>query len=201
MKGSGVGIYLKNQGDNRAILSTITQGLQYDIEYEATVAGLWLAKSLGTRRLKVRSDSQLVVNQVSGEYMACNTKMVSYLEPVNPLHSQFESCEVHQVPRKFICHVDVLVNLGSSSNSTIWRTIPVGYLEKPCINRLTSELAPNNSQPSDDPFSDLSVDHNSSNESVNDPPVDHYSSNDSPTNWMTPILRYIEHRELQTDKK
>ena len=103
--------------------------------------------------------------------------------------------------KKFNCHVDALANLGSSSDSTIWRTIPVRYLEKPCINQLTSELAPDNSQPSDDLFSDLHVDHYSSNESVSDPPVDHYSSNDSPTNWMTLILRYIEHRELQSDKK
>lgn len=63
------------------------------------MAGLPLTKSLGARRLKVMSDSQLVVNQVISEYVARDIKMASFLELVNALCSQIESCEVHQVPR------------------------------------------------------------------------------------------------------
>ena len=127
--------------------------------------------------------------------------MTSYLELVNALHSQFESCEVYKVPRESNSHANALANPRSSTNSTMRRVIPVGYLKKPCINWLTSELALDDSQPSDDQVCDLLVDHCSSNNLVSDPLVDHYSSNDSPTSWMIQILMYIEHRELPFDKK
>ena len=39
-----------------------------EAEYEALIAGLRLAKAVGAKRVEVYSDSQLVVNQVSGEY-------------------------------------------------------------------------------------------------------------------------------------
>lgn len=58
-----------------------------EAKYKAMVAGLQLAKSLGARILKVMSDSQLVMNQVSGEYVARNMKMASYLELVNTFRS------------------------------------------------------------------------------------------------------------------
>lgn len=71
----------------------------------------------------------------------------------------------------------------------------------PCINRLASELAPNDSQPSNDLVSDPLVDHCSSNDSISDSLVHHYSLNDSPTSWMIQILMYMEHGEVPSDKK
>lgn len=127
--------------------------------------------------------------------------MASYLELLNVLHSQFESYEVHQVLRESNSHADALANLRSSTDSIMRRTILVGYFKKPYINWSTSELAPDDSQPSDDPVCDSPVDHCSSNNSVSNPPVGHYSSSDLSNSWMTPILRYIEHRELPSEKK
>ena len=37
-------------------------------EYEALIAGMLLAKEMGAQSLLVRSDSQLVTRQVTGEY-------------------------------------------------------------------------------------------------------------------------------------
>ena len=37
-------------------------------EYEALIAGLNLAKDMGIKKLDIRSDSQLVVNQLLGTY-------------------------------------------------------------------------------------------------------------------------------------
>lgn len=58
------------------------------------VASLQLAKALGATQLKVMNDSQLVVNQINGDYIARDTKMAAYLELVNHLQSEFENCEV-----------------------------------------------------------------------------------------------------------
>ena len=38
------------------------------VEYEARIAGMLLAKEMGARSLLAKSDSQLVTGQVTGEY-------------------------------------------------------------------------------------------------------------------------------------
>ncbi|XP_077228511.1 uncharacterized protein LOC143861468 [Tasmannia lanceolata] len=53
-----------------------------EAEYEALLAGLSLATELGAGKLKVYSDSQLVVNQVNGTYEAKGPRMKRYLQKV-----------------------------------------------------------------------------------------------------------------------
>ncbi|XP_077226220.1 uncharacterized protein LOC143859388 [Tasmannia lanceolata] len=53
-----------------------------EAEYEALLAGLRLAAELGTGKLKVYSDSQLVVEQVNGAYEARGLRMKRYLQKV-----------------------------------------------------------------------------------------------------------------------
>ena len=47
-------------------------------EYEALINGLRIAIKLGIRRLDVRGNSQLVINQVMKESSCHDTKMVAY---------------------------------------------------------------------------------------------------------------------------
>ncbi|MCS5023615.1 ribonuclease HI family protein, partial [Staphylococcus aureus] len=58
-------------------------------EYEALVTGLRLAKEVGAQNLKVYSDSQLVVNQVTGNFETKNSTMKSYLKLVRHLVRDF----------------------------------------------------------------------------------------------------------------
>ncbi|XP_077241773.1 uncharacterized protein LOC143882196 [Tasmannia lanceolata] len=51
-----------------------------EVEYEALLAGLSLATELGAKKLKVYSDSQLVINQVNGAYEARGLRMKRYLQ-------------------------------------------------------------------------------------------------------------------------
>ena len=51
-------------------------------EYEALVNGLRIAIELGIRRLDIRGDSQLVVDQVMKESSCHNAKMVAYCHEV-----------------------------------------------------------------------------------------------------------------------
>lgn len=72
VKGNGKGIYLKSP-TGEAIKQSFRLGFKAsnnEAEYEVMVVGLQLTISLGARRLKVTSDSQLIVNQVSGECVA-----------------------------------------------------------------------------------------------------------------------------------
>ena len=66
----GVGLQLKAPTGER-----VEHAIQLDFlasnnetEYEAILAGIDLAQSLSSEKLLIRSDSQLVVGQVNGEY-------------------------------------------------------------------------------------------------------------------------------------
>ncbi|GKC72069.1 reverse transcriptase domain-containing protein [Tanacetum coccineum] len=54
--------------------------LPHSAEYEALIAGLWIAKKMGVQNLQVNVDSKLVANQVNGTYIAKETDMIKYLE-------------------------------------------------------------------------------------------------------------------------
>ena len=53
-----------------------------EAEYEALVIGLDLAKAVGAENLVVYYDSQVVTNQVNGDYECKNERMKKYLEQV-----------------------------------------------------------------------------------------------------------------------
>lgn len=49
-------------------------------EYEALIAGLQFDQHLEVSIIKIFSNSQLVVKQISGEYKVTNNRMVSYMK-------------------------------------------------------------------------------------------------------------------------
>ena len=51
-----------------------------EAEYETLVAGLDLAKAVGAARLVIHYDSQVVTNQVNGDYECKGERMKKYLE-------------------------------------------------------------------------------------------------------------------------
>ena len=54
-----------------------------EAEYEAVLTGLRIAKALGVRNLKLKSDSKLVVEQINKEYEAKKDRMKMYLKLTN----------------------------------------------------------------------------------------------------------------------
>ena len=53
-----------------------------EAEYEALIVGLDLAKAAGAKNMIVHYDSQVVTNQVNGNYECKNERMNKYLEEV-----------------------------------------------------------------------------------------------------------------------
>ena len=53
-----------------------------ETEYEVLIANLWLAQELGAHRILVYSDSQLVIQQVAGQYEGKDESMKKYLSRV-----------------------------------------------------------------------------------------------------------------------
>lgn len=62
------------------------------------IMGLCLAHELGAKKIKVRSDSQLVVGKVQGEYGAKDDRMRRYLAIVKKEKSQFRRFFIQRVP-------------------------------------------------------------------------------------------------------
>ena len=53
-----------------------------EAEYEALVAGLDLAKAAGAARVVLYCDSQVITNQVNGDYECKGERMKKYLDQV-----------------------------------------------------------------------------------------------------------------------
>ncbi|XP_059654611.1 uncharacterized protein LOC132301369 [Cornus florida] len=103
-------------------------------EYEALLAGLRLASSLQVRCLKVFSDLQLVINQVTGQYYPKEERMKAYKEAVENVARGFDQIEFYQVPCVENAKTDQLAISTSSSNEDLTRIVPIDVLDEPSIN-------------------------------------------------------------------
>ncbi|GFY80993.1 hypothetical protein Acr_01g0008020 [Actinidia rufa] len=85
-----------------------------EAEYEALLAGLRIATELGAQSLEVFSDSQLVVNQVQGDYLAKDARMIAYLGEVKAVSAKIKEFKIYQIPREDNKKADALANLAST---------------------------------------------------------------------------------------
>ncbi|XP_075107027.1 uncharacterized protein LOC142180009 [Nicotiana tabacum] len=89
-----------------------------EAEYEVVIAGLELARELFIEQIIIKSDSQLVVNQMQGTYTAREARMQQYLEKTRELVRQFQSWKIVQIPREENAEADALANLASVAEVT-----------------------------------------------------------------------------------
>jgi ribonuclease HI len=104
-----------------------------EAEYEALLHGLRAAKRLGARFLNIRCDSQLIVNQLTGEYMAKDERMMAYRDLAKDLLKGFDGVNVKRVGREHNGHADSLARLASSVAPDFRRTIAVEVQDSPSI--------------------------------------------------------------------
>ena len=83
-------------------------------EYEGLITGLRAAVGLGIRRLLVKGDSQLVVNQVSKEYQCKDPQMAAYVKAVGKLERRFDGLWLRYIPHRDNALADELSRLASS---------------------------------------------------------------------------------------
>lgn len=99
-------------------------------EYEALLAGLRLAKELQVKRLIISSDSQLVVNQVHGNFSAKDKSMAAYLKLVMRFVPSFVRFKLMHIPRTDNFHAGALAKLASCNDSELLM-IPIEHLSRP----------------------------------------------------------------------
>ena len=100
--GSGAGIILISPEGHRfhSALRFGFKASNNEAEYEALLAGLRVAQEVKASSVQCFSDSQLVINQVLGEYQARGPKMAAYLAKVKAELSTFERGSIEQIPRE-----------------------------------------------------------------------------------------------------
>ena len=111
---AGIGAQVTDE--RGAILGEVARGIGETTnnvaEYTAVIEGLSLAKELGAKTVTLRSDSLLLINQLTGRYRVKS-------EHLQPLHRQarsigagFEHITFEHVPRERNTAADALANLG-----------------------------------------------------------------------------------------
>ncbi|GFY88915.1 hypothetical protein Acr_06g0008550 [Actinidia rufa] len=104
-----------------------------EAEYEALLAGLIVVVELRAQSLENFSDSQLVVNQVQGDYLAKDARMMAYLGEVKAASAKIKEFKINQIPREDNKKADALANLASTFEFVSDRCIPLEFLASPSI--------------------------------------------------------------------
>ena len=87
-------------------------------EYEALVAGLDLAKAAGVASVVVYCDSQVIANQVNGDYECKGERMKRYLDQVRARVDDLEA-KIIQIPRRENERDDRLAKAASAEHMII----------------------------------------------------------------------------------
>jgi hypothetical protein len=82
-------------------------------EYEALLCGPRIAIETGIKRLDVRGDSQLVIDQVMKNASCHDDKMEAYCNAVRALEDKFYGIELNHVPRRYNEEADELAKIAS----------------------------------------------------------------------------------------
>jgi ribonuclease HI len=82
-------------------------------EFEALLCGLKIAIEIGVKRLDVRGDSQLVIDQVMKNASCHDNKMEAYCKAVRALKDKFYDIELNHVPRRYNEEADELAKIAS----------------------------------------------------------------------------------------
>jgi hypothetical protein len=111
-------------------------------EYEALLCGLRIAIETGVKRLDVRGDTQLVIDQVMKNAIFHDDKMEAYCNVVHALEDKFYGIELNHIPRMYNEEADELAKIASG-RITVPPNIFVRDVAKPSINL---EASPSNTK-------------------------------------------------------
>lgn len=70
-----------------------------EVEYEALLVGMAVARLLGVEELDVRSGFQVVVSQVLGQFVAKGDRLKKYIQLIYNEHDRFRYFRTQKIPR------------------------------------------------------------------------------------------------------
>ncbi|VFQ92989.1 unnamed protein product [Cuscuta campestris] len=105
-------------------------------EYEALAGGLRLAQAFKISRVSIKSDSSLIVGQVTGNMEAREGRMAQYKDVVLALLKGFEEFKIAQIPRAENADADLLSKLTQYAPEHVSKLAWVEILDRSSIEKL-----------------------------------------------------------------
>ncbi|XP_024155938.1 uncharacterized protein LOC112163907 [Rosa chinensis] len=140
---SGFGVVLTDPEGNtyKYALQFKFKALNNAAEYKALIAGIQLAKELRVTRLAIFSDSQLVVNQVSGDFQAKEPHLSHYQALAKTLLQRcLTTHTIALIPRAQNSKADAVARLATSPPDTNIQNLKLEILDKPSFDKPFSEI-------------------------------------------------------------
>jgi probable phosphoglycerate mutase len=109
---AGYGIHIEDEDGNviENLYEAIGVATNNVAEYRALLAALRWARARGERRLRIRSDSELLVRQMRGEYRVKHPGLQPLYLQARELVSGLEEVRIEHVPREQNAAADRLAN-------------------------------------------------------------------------------------------
>jgi ribonuclease HI len=111
---AGIGAVVTD--DRGRVLGEVARGIGVATnnvaEYRAAIAGLERAAELGARAVTLRSDSRLLIEQLSGRFRVKNPTLIRLHEDARTLLGRFDRVALEHVPREMNRKADRLANQG-----------------------------------------------------------------------------------------
>ncbi len=109
---AAIGAILRDE--KGALAATISKSIgkttNNQAEYQALIAALEKAASLGAESVELNMDSELIVKQIKGQYRVKKDTLRPLYENVMQLKSRFASFKIKHVPRERNKEADKLAN-------------------------------------------------------------------------------------------
>ena len=102
-----------------------------EAEYEALLSGLRLAVEMEAQHLSTYSDSQLIVNQVKGEFEAKGGRMQEYFGMARTIITKLHYFEISHIHREDNIAADALARLASSIEAPSGEPAFIGHQFEP----------------------------------------------------------------------
>jgi len=113
---SGIGVVLIVDGETVVARSEDAgYGTNNEAEYRALLEGLNEALQRGVTRLHVRSDSQLLVRQMLGEYKVKAKGLIPFRMEAEALRKRFDEITFEHIRREFNSIADELAKAGAEA--------------------------------------------------------------------------------------
>jgi ribonuclease HI len=178
-------------------------------EYEAILCGIRIAIETGIKRLDVRGDSQLMIEQVIKNASCHDDKMEAYYNVVRALVDKFYGIELNHAPRRYNEEADELAKIASRRIS-VPPNIFVQDVTRPSVNlEPTSSSQEEPSGAPSNPADAEPMDQDPSNEAFVLSLLEGYGANEAEAmdtelaphaeDWRAKYLAWMDRGELPLD--
>ena len=111
---SGVGVVIKDSGENiiKEAKEYIGEGTNNVAEYTAVIIALGELKKLKVTSAIINIDSELIVNQLNGNYRTRDEKLLKLFSRIKDIEQEFSLIKYNYIPREKNKAADKLANIA-----------------------------------------------------------------------------------------